>query len=144
MNSQYAAEGRIELEIPVELTEDSSGKVMIMPSDEQAQDDPSRADCNLQSPLSLTTLPPVTLSLTLPLDYPLRRPPIISGLHETYGWLPTEKLKLLEGPLLGVWEAEREKSGGEGRTILYDWIETVRSAEACLGMLGMVINGKVL
>jgi len=141
LNSRYTTEGRIELEIPVELTEESSRKVMIMPSNEQAQ---PRIDCNLQSPLSLTMLPPITLSLTLPLDYPLRRPPVISGLGATYGWLPTEKLKLLQGSLLGFWEAEWEQGGGEGRVILYDWIEMVRSAEPCLRMLGMVTKENVL
>jgi len=143
LNSQYAAGGRIDLEIPVEVTEESSQKVMIIPSDEQAQQDP-RADCNLQSPLSLITLPPITLSLTLPMDYPLRRPPIISGLHEAYGWLPAEKLELLERTLLSVWEVEREQGGGEGRAILYDWVEMVRAADTCLGMLGMMTNGNVL
>lgn len=144
LNSQYMAGGRIELEIPVEITEESSRKVVIMPLlDEQAQQDPSRTDCNLQSPLSLTTLPPIILSLTLPLDYPLRRPPVISGLHATYGWLPAEKLRLLERSLLNVWEVEQEQSGGEGRAVLYDWIEMVRSAEPCLGMLGMVTNENV-
>ena len=115
-----------------------------MPSDEQDQQDPSRADCNIQSALSLATLPPVTLSLFLPPDYPLRRPPVISGLHATYGWLSAEKLKLLERSLLSVWEAEREQGRGEGRAILYDWIELVRTAEPCLGTLGMVENGNVL
>ena len=144
MNNQYTVEERIELEIPVELTEASSRKVMIMPSDEQAQQDPFRADYNLQPLLSLTTLPPITLSLILPLDYPLHRPPIVSALHATYGWLPAEKLKLLERSLLSIWEVEREQSGGEGRTILYDWVEMVRSAEHCLGMLGMMTKENVL
>jgi len=145
LNGQCTAEGRIELEIPVEITEESHRTVVIMPSlDEQAQQDPSCADYNLQSPLSLTTLPPIILSLTLPLDYPLRRPPVISGLDATYDWLPAEKLKLLERSLLSVWEVEQEQGGGEGRAILYDWIEVVRSAEPCLGILGMVTNENVL
>ena len=144
LHSQHTAEGRIELEIPVEITEESHRKVVIMPSlDEQAQQDASRADCNLQSPLSLTTLPPIILSLTLPLDYPLYRPPVILGLHATHGWLPAEKLRLLERSLLSIWEVEQEQ-GGEGRAILYDWIEMVRSAEPCLRMLGMVTNEDVL
>jgi len=137
------AGGRIDLEIPVELTEESSRKVMVMSSDEPAQQDP-RTDCNLQSLLSLTTLPPITLSLTLPSDYPLRRPPVISGHHAAYGWLPAEKLELLERTLLGIWEAEREQGGGEGRAILYDWVEMVRAAETCLRMLGMMTDGNVL
>jgi hypothetical protein len=145
LNNQQTAERRIELEIPVEITEESLRKVVIMPlSDEQVQEDPSCADCNPQPPLSLTTLPPIILSLTLPLDYPLRRPPAISGLHATYGWLPEEKLKLLERSLLGVWEVEQEQGGGDGRAILYDWIELVRSAEPSLGVLGMVTNENVL
>lgn len=144
MNSRHAVERCIELEIPVELAAESPQKVIIIPSDEQVQQDPSRADYNIQSALSLATLPPVTLSLVLPPDYPLRRPPIISRLHAAYGWLPAEKLKLLERSLLNVWEAEREQGGGEGRAILYDWIELVRMAEPCLGTLGMVEDKNVL
>lgn len=144
LNSQYTAEGRIVLEIPVEISEESPRKVIVMLSDERVQRNPSHADYDIQSPLSLTTLPPITLFLTLPLDYPLHRPPVISGLHATYDWLSAEKLKLLERSLLSVWEVEREQGGGEGRAILYDWIEVVRSVEPCLGMLGMVTNENVL
>ena len=143
-NDPCPTEGWIELEIPVELTEGLSHKVMVMPSDELAHEDPSFADCNLQSPLSLTTLPPITLSLTLPLDYPLRRPPVISRLHAMYGWLPPEKLQTLEKTLLSVWEVERGQGSGEGRAILYDWVEMVRSAESCLGFLGLITSGDVL
>jgi len=143
-NDPCPARARIELEIPVELTEGLSRKVVVMPSDETAHQDPSHADRNPQLSLSLTTLPPVTLSLTLPLDYPLRRPPVISRLHAAYGWLPAEKLQTLEKALLSVWEAEREQSNGEGRAILYDWVEMVRLAEPCLGTLGMMTGGELL
>ena len=134
-NDTRPAGARIELEIPVELTEGLSWKVVIMPSDEQDHQDPSHDDRDPQLPLSLTTLPPITVSLTLPLDYPLRRPPVISRLHATYGWLSAEKLQTLEKALLNVWEAEREQGSGEGRAILYDWVEMVRSADPCLGMM---------
>lgn len=144
LNGPCMAEGRIELEIPVELAEELSRTVMIVPSDEQAHQDPPCGNCNPQSPLPLTTLPPIILSLTLPRDYPLHRPPVISGLHATYGWLSAEKLNILERTLLSAWEVEREQSSGEGRAILYDWVEMVRSAEPCLGMLGMMMDGNVL
>lgn len=144
LSGPYTTAGRIVLEIPVELTEELSRKVVVAPSDEQTHQGPPRADCSTQPPLSLTTLPPITLSLNLPPDYPLCRPPVISGLHATYGWLPTEKLKMLERILLNVWEVEREQGGGEGRAILYDWVEMVRSAEPCLGMLGMMTSDNVL
>lgn len=143
LNGRNTGEGRIELEIPVELAEEPPQKVTIMLMDGHPQQH-SYADGNIQSPLSLTTLPPISLTLTLPLDYPLHRPPIISGLYSSYGWLPSEKLKLLEGTLLDLWEAEREHNGGEGRGILYDWVEVVRSAESCLGKLGMVTDGGIL
>jgi len=120
LNDPHTAEGRIELEVPVELIEELSRKIVVMPSDGHAQQDSSRADCNLQPPLSLTTLPPITLSINLPLDYPLRRPPVISRLDAAYGWLSAEKLKLLERTLLSAWEVERQQSDGEGRAILYD------------------------
>ena len=145
LSCPYTTEGRIELEIPVELTGELPREVIIVPSNEGAlPEDPHRVDSDPQSPLSLTTLPPITLSLTLPVDYPLRRPPVISGLRAAYGWLPAEKLKLLERTLLSVWEVEREQGGGEGRAILYDWVEMIRTAEACLGTLGMITNGNVL
>jgi hypothetical protein len=143
-NGRNTAGGRIELEIPVELAEGPSRKVMIMPPDGQSQEDSPRVvDYNLQSLLSLTTLPPIILTVTLPLDYPLDRPPIIFGLHSSYGWLPAEKLKLLERTLVRVWEVERERDG-EGRAILYDWVETVRSGEICLGKLDMMTNDEIL
>lgn len=144
MNSRTTTEGRIELEIPIELAEAPPQKVMIMLLDEQLQHRSSHVDGNVQSPLSLTTLPPVSITLNLPSDYPLHRPPVISELRSSYGWLPAEKLKLLETTLLSVWEAEREQNGGEGRAILYDWVEMVRSAESCLGKLGMITNGTIL
>jgi hypothetical protein len=144
LNGWNTTEARIELEIPVELTDEPPQKVMITLLDEQPQQYASHVDSNIRSSLSLTTLPPIYITLTLPLDYPLHRPPIISGLRSSYGWLPTEKLKLLEGALLNVWEVEREQNGGEGRAILYDWVEVVRSAESCLGKLGMITNGSVL
>lgn len=45
---------------------------------------------------------------------------------------------------MSVWEVEREQGNGEGRAILYDWVEVVRSGEPCLGMLGMMASGNVL
>lgn len=144
LNGQNKPEGRIELEIPVELAGESPQKAMVMLLDEQPQQCPSQVEGNIQSPLSLATLPPIYLTLTLPLDYPLHRPPIISELRSSCGWLPAEKLKLLERILLGVWEVEREQNGGEGRAILYDWVEMVRSAESCLEKLGMITNGNIL
>ena len=143
-NGWDTVEGRIELDIPVELTEEPPRKVMILPPDEQPKRDPSHVSCNFQSPLPLTTLPSITLLLTLPLGYPLYRPPIISGLRSSYGWLTAEKLKLLERALLSVWEVEWQEGGGEGRAILYDWIEIVRTAECCLEKLGMIRDGNIL
>jgi len=142
-NGSHVTEGQIELEIPVELTEGLSRKVVVMPPDALTQQDSPHPNCNIQSPLSLTTLPPITLFLTLPLGYPLRRPPVISRLHATYGWIPVEKFKLLERTLLRAWEVEQEQDG-EGRAILYDWVEMIRSAEAFLGVLGMMTNDNVL
>ena len=143
LNGQNTAGGRIELEIPVELAGEPPQKAgMIIILDEQQYS--SHVDGDVQSHLSLTTLPPISITITLPLDYPLRRPPTISGLRSDYGWLPAEKLKLLEGALLSVWEIEREQNGGEGRAILYDWVEVIRSAESCLGKLGMITDGNIL
>ena len=144
LNSRNTAEGRIELDISVELTEEPPQKVMIMLLDEQPQQYSSHVGDDIQHPLSLTTLPPISLTLTLPLDYPLHRPPSISELRSSCGWLPAEKLKLLERTLVSVWEVEREQNGGEGRAVLYDWVEMVRSAESCLGKLGMIANGNIL
>lgn len=144
LNGQNTTEGQIELEIPVELSEEPPQKVTVMLLDGQPQHCSSHVDGSVKLPLSLTTLPPISLTITLPLDYPLYRPPIISRLRSSYGWLPTEKLKLLERTLLGVWEAEREQNGGEGRGILYDWVELVRSAESFMGKLGMIKNGNIL
>lgn len=143
MNGRNTEEGRIELEIPVELTEETSQRVIVVPLDEQPHRGSSHFGCDPRSSLSLTALPPITLILTLPLGYPLHQPPIISELRSSYGWLAAEKLKLLENNLLMVWEAEQEMSG-EGRVILYDWVEMVRSAGSFLEKLGMMTAGNIL
>ena len=73
------AEGRVEFEIPLELSEEPPREVMIMHPDEQSQRDSSHVDRSFRSPLPLTMLPPITLTLTLPLDYPLCRPRLSPG-----------------------------------------------------------------
>jgi len=78
--------------------------------------------------LPLSTLPPLLLTLAIPPEYPIYKPPIIISLHVSYAWVPEVQLKLLDRTLLSIWEDE-QKAQGEGRCVLYDWIEMIRSAE---------------
>jgi RWD domain len=94
-------------------------------------------DCYTQrTVLSLSTLPPLLFTLIIPVDYPIHRPPIIVSLHARYSWVPRMRLNMLEKSLLSIWKTE-QMGQGEGRGVLYDWIETIRSAEF-LDHLGFV------
>ena len=69
--------------------------------------------------LSLSTLPPLLLHLTLAPTYPMYTPPVILYLRATLLWLP--RLDLLQRLLLERW------SPGEG--VLYSWVDFIRSGE---------------
>jgi E3 ubiquitin-protein ligase RNF14 len=70
-------------------------------------------------PVKLTTLPPLLLHVFLPPEYPLRQPPRILSLRATHSWLP--HISIVQSQLVGTWKA--------GSTILYDWIEYLRTGE---------------
>ena len=77
--------------------------------------------------LSLRSLPPLLLTLTLPQDYPLRRPPRLLGIHATSSWLP--HIVRVQEELLTMWQAPD--------TVLCEWVEWIHGADflSSLGFL---------
>lgn len=53
--------------------------------------------------LSFSHLPPFTLHVTLPSEYPENSPPAVK-LSTQFEWLPTEKISELELEVVGLWE----------------------------------------
>jgi E3 ubiquitin-protein ligase RNF14 len=69
--------------------------------------------------ISLKTLPPLLLSLTLPPEYPLYTPPRILSIHATSSWIP--RVRILQEKLLEKWHAP------DG--VLYEWVEWIHSSD---------------
>jgi len=69
--------------------------------------------------MTVAALPPVRLSVRLPLAYPLRLPPVLLSISAAHDWLLD--IGLLSAQLLERWE--------EGETILYTWIEYIHTGE---------------
>lgn len=149
---QFAADRSIKLEVPVELGDGETRKVVLdlARSTDQIVPDaktgailtagPSSSpgvDYIQRESLSLSTLPPILLNLNIPVDYPTHKPPFIVSIHSSYSWIPVSRLELLERRLLEMWN-----SGGEGQGILYEWIETIRSAEF-LNDLGFIESDSI-
>lgn len=95
----------LRLEIPIEFDGPRSVQV----------DSPSERD-DAES-LLLSTLPPLQLQIYFPPNYPISSPPEIFSLRATHHWLPG--LSQLQYKLKCQWQP--------GQTVLYDWIEYVRS-----------------
>lgn len=95
----------LRLEIPIEFGGPRSVQV----------DSPSERD-DAES-LLLSTLPPLQLQIYFPPNYPISSPPEIFSLRATHHWLPG--LSQLQYKLKCQWQP--------GQTVLYDWIEYVRS-----------------
>lgn len=79
-------------------------------------------DHNLQ--LSLSSLPPLLISMILPPSYPLRSAPRLTSIRATHLWLT--KLTPLQNILTEMW------TPGEG--ILYGWIEFIRTGDFLLSL----------
>ncbi|KAG6911774.1 hypothetical protein DXG01_000020 [Tephrocybe rancida] len=104
----------LRLEIPVEFRE---------PRTVYVQDEASAAQSSSQvissMMLSLSSLPPITLTVILPTLYPMENPPTITSIRASHFWLP--HITQLQKVLTDIWQP------GEG--VLYNWIEFVRSGE---------------
>ena len=83
--------------------------------------------------LSLSTLPPLLLQISLPTGYPLTEAPKLISMRATHLWLP--QIGLLNKVLTEMWIA------GEG--VLYTWVEHLRTGEF-LKALGFIReDGKI-
>jgi len=123
----------VKLTVPVELGEGQPKEVTLY--------DPDAPDNDSTPPatISLLTLPPILLSLRLPHGYPVYNPPVITTIQAALPWITKQHLDRLQCVLVDLWEEQNEIQG-EGRGILYDWIEMLRSA-AFLENLGFVRGG---
>lgn len=112
----------LKLEIPVEFPEPKT--VTLVQEDSSTSTSTSisttaNPDIYAQQPLSLSSLPPLVVSLILPPSYPLASPPHVASIRATNLWLP-QSLRL-QAILTRMWQP------GEG--ILYNWIEFIRTGE---------------
>lgn len=112
--SSQLKDGTLKLEVPVEF--DQPRHVII-------QDTGSKAEAER---VSVSTLPPLLIHVSLPPAYPVQEAPQISFIRATHLWLP--RPDTLVKHLTGMWRA------GEG--VLYSWIECLRTGEF-LGALEM-------
>jgi len=85
----------------------------------------------------LATLPPLLPTLVLPIDYPMRRPPISNTVHATNDWLPgsavTPMVKRLQD-ILGV--------DVEGSGVLWRTCSWTRSGEFLID-IGLLKDGVI-
>lgn len=89
------------LELPVSPA--SPLLVRFAPAD-CAEDNDAAADTSqVVHELRLSHLPPFTLRITLPPDYPEDSPPVVN-LSTQLSWLPDGKLRELEQDVAGLWE----------------------------------------
>lgn len=109
-------DGSLKLEIPVEF--ETSKSVMIF------EPSPNTPDAFRRKPtvltVSLSTLPPLLIHLSLPVYYPLHVPPQITSVRATHVWLP-DVADSLSSLLLDLWQM--------GEPSLYSWIEFIRTGE---------------
>ena len=113
--SSTPSDGRIKLEIPVDLPESTVVSVRT----EHPMDHATSAGPSTGTSLSLSTLPPILLEISLPPSYPFTAP-LIRATHATYSWLPPNDPKL-RSCLANKWE--------QGEGVLYTWVEWIRSGD---------------
>lgn len=121
VSSQFNG-GLLKLEVPIEFGDPRSMKVEM-----EEHGTTKKNDQSLSRSLSLSTLPPLLLQLSLPPGYPIASPPEILSFRATHLWL--SKLPWLQTKLLDQWQP--------GERVLYNWVEYIRTGEF-LSDLGMV------
>ena len=72
----------------------------------------------------LATLPSLLLTLVLPIEYPMRRPPILKTVHATNNWLPGSAVAPMVKRLQDLWGV-----GAEGSAALWRTCGWIRSGE---------------
>ncbi|KAF9042082.1 RWD-domain-containing protein [Panaeolus papilionaceus] len=110
------ANGSLKLQISIQFSEARS--VLITSPSPSSSDDTNTPTESIQT-LSVTTLPPLVFTITLPLTYPLLAPPEILSVQATHAWLP--EVSALTRSLLAMWQL--------GENILYGWIDYLQAGE---------------
>jgi hypothetical protein len=98
-----------------EANEDDSAEMVPVPVPDEQDEEPAMVD-------RLESLPPLLLTLILPIEYPLRRSPILKNVHATSDWLPGAAVTSMVKRLEEIWDAEGSGSGVLWRTC--DWIRS--------------------
>ncbi|KAF5377546.1 hypothetical protein D9615_005196 [Tricholomella constricta] len=111
----------LRLEIPVEF--DESYTVCVVQDVSSSMSNISNSDAQIT--LSLSSLPSLMISVTLPASYPLESPPTVTSIRASHLWLP--HLSRLQKILTDMWQP------GEG--VLYAWIEFLRIGEFLQSLL---------
>jgi len=70
----------------------------------------------------LESLSPPLLTLVLPIEYPMRQPPILKTMRATNDWLPGSTVEPMVERLQDIWDVDVEGSGVLWRTC--DWIQS--------------------
>lgn len=83
----------------------------------------------------LESLPPLLLTLILPIEYPTRRSPILQNVHATSDWLPGPAVASMVKRLEEIWDAE-------GSGVLWRTCDWIRSGEF-LTDIGLLQDGVI-
>ncbi|EJD04378.1 uncharacterized protein FOMMEDRAFT_167576 [Fomitiporia mediterranea MF3/22] len=108
----------VRLEVPIEFG--TPRRVLVVTQSESAlnADAPAGSSKSIPS-LNLSYLPPILLTVKFTNGYPSELPPIITSVHATHSWLPSEAL--LASTLRETWS--------EGEGVLCNWVEMLRSGD---------------
>ncbi|KAH6917635.1 ring finger protein 14 isoform 2 [Coprinopsis sp. MPI-PUGE-AT-0042] len=111
--SSEIIDGSFKLEVPVDFGESKDVVITQGPEVNNSTQEPQ------YELLSLSTLPPLLLSIGLPSYYPLTEPPKLLSIRATHLWLP--RIGLLNKIMTDMWT--------EGEGVLYMWVEYLRTGE---------------
>jgi E3 ubiquitin-protein ligase RNF14 len=124
-------EATIKLDIPVEMGEYDIQIYRAVSSNPMANGEPTIPPANEDGLAEVpdehamdrfANLPPLLLTLVLPIEYPMRRPPILKTVHATSDWLPGPVIASTAKRLQEIWDGDAEGSGVLWRTC--DWIRS--------------------
>ena len=120
--------GEHEIQIYRAVHPTTTGEHGIPPSHEDEEDDSAGASAGaalLEEEIAMdrfANLPPLLLTLVLPIEYPIRRPPILKTVHATNDWLPGSAVASMVKRIQEIWDEETGGSGVLWRTC--DWIRS--------------------
>lgn len=132
----------LDLQIPIVLPGNVS--VDLVPAFSRTPGAPSdvsstAASSSSTTALAVSHLPPISVRLTLPADYPSLAPPMITSLRATIpgesvrtAWLSRKVLQTVSDKVRQVWEDERlfdTGGGAEGLGMLWQWWEWVANGD---------------